>query len=92
MLTTYPVCRNVKVMANTASRLPRMAALSQIDSLRETLADCDSNDGGLVGVIRDLWDGYPVEDAVQAARYMNLRDRIAQRAICAIVARIDPAS
>lgn len=48
----------------------RKTALAEVDKVRATLEHSESN--ALAGVVRDLWDGYPVADArssLRAAEY-----------------------
>lgn len=65
--------------------IDRVTASSQIDEIRETLTLADSEDRVLVGIVRDLWDGYPIEDAKDAARYLTLSDYDAEKRIKAIL-------
>ena len=67
----------------------REQGLSQIDGIRDGLtSDHDRDDRALVSIIRDLWDGYPLSDAVAAARSLDLHDYAARRQITAILAAI----
>lgn len=72
------------------SGLSRKDALDQIDAIRETLnPDTDYNHRALVGIIRDLWDNYPIDDAKSNLSGLQLNDYNAEQKIRSIVNSID---
>lgn len=71
--------------------MDRESAIKAIDDIREGLSHRDANTGLLVAIVRDLWDGYPLADAREAAKSLRLDDYAAERRIKAIVAAL-PAS
>lgn len=57
-------------MTETAN-LTRTAALDKLDALREELPHAQQN--ALAGVVRNLWDNYPLADAVSALKAVSDR-------------------
>lgn len=60
--------------------------LARIDKIRETLSATDRNNGTLVSVIRDLWDGGDPSEIKDAARRLTLSDYDAEQQIKTMVA------
>lgn len=65
--------------------MTKTEALARIDIIRASLAQTDVNNGQLVSIIRDLWDGGDTEDLKTSAREMLLSDYAAERQIKSII-------
>ncbi len=74
------------IQTTTTQTFTRGEALDQIDAVRATLTHADAQMPALICIIRDLWDGYPLADALADAHRLLLGDYPAEQRIKAIVA------